>query len=730
MMAWNAEQSEQARETVALSRSRFLILKLLLAVLFGVIAYRLVQIQVIDAHKYKELARKQYERSFVLPATRGNIFDRNGNIVVSNTAFISFAADPKIVGDRQHEVAETFARVFGKPASFYLAKMQETDENQNERRFVWLERRVKPEIARRIEMAKLEGIVMMNEPKRLYHYNELAGALLGFTNVDNKGISGIELQYDNEMKGINGSVVMQRDGLGRIRPSADYPRREPVNGKNICLTIDVMYQAIADEELKHGVEENKADGGCVVMLSPKTGEVLAMSVYPYINPNDVSTINIANARNRIVSDVFEPGSVFKLVTATAAYENKLVTPSSRINAEHGKMKVPIGGNRYRLISDSHEYDYLTFQEAIEVSSNIVLAKVGKLLGGEKLYRTAREFGYGMMTGVDLPGEVRGVLKKPADRDWSGTTAQSMSYGYEIGATPLQIACSYAALANNGVLMKPYVVASIQDGDGEVIAEQKPQAIRRVMNKQTVDQLLPAFEGVVERGTGQEASIRDVTIAGKTGTSRKYFDGKYVANNYTASFVGYFPVEDPQVVCLVMMDNPRSRSYYGGSTSGPVFRAIAERVVTTSYKFSRTAFAQRPADGSSSIIVPDVRMLQPALAKKMLANYGLNSQLFGKGNLVIKQSPEPGKKIEKDETISLILNDESLASSEGIIIVPDVRGMSIRRAMNRLLSDEFDVTVQGSGVVIQQSPAAGEHIRLGSSITLTCTPKSTAQASLY
>jgi stage V sporulation protein D (sporulation-specific penicillin-binding protein) len=221
----------------------------------------------------------------------------------------------------------------------------------------------------------------------------------------------------------------------------------------------------------------------------------------------------------------------------------------------------------------------------------------------------------------------------------------------------------------------------------------------------------------------------VRIAGKTGTSRKYFDGKYVENNYTASFVGFFPIEDPQVVCLVMMDNPRSQGYYGGTTAGPVFHAIAERIIMTSYKFSRTALAKDPV-AHGAVIVPDVRMLQTSVAKKMLATYGLNCQIFGKGNLVMKQTPEPGKKIEKDEMVSLILNGESVASTDGMIAVPDVRGMSIRRAMNRLVSDEFDVQVHGSGIVTQQLPAAGERTRLGSSITLTCMPRGMAQASLY
>jgi cell division protein FtsI/penicillin-binding protein 2 len=721
------QPSVPQREASHLSRPRLLLLKLCLAVFFVVVAARLVKIQVVDSGKYKALARKQYERLFVLPATRGNMYDRNGNAIVSNTRFVSFAADPKIVGDSIDRVAETFSRVFDKPQSYYSEKLRET--GADEKRFVWLERRVRPEIARRIEAAKLTGIVTMNEPKRLYHYDELASALLGFTNIDNTGIAGLELQYDDQMKGVNGSVVMQRDGLGRVRPSADYPRREPVNGCNLYLTIDVMVQAIVDEELKHGVETNKADGGLAVVLNPKTGEILALSVYPSVSPNNIRITDIPLMRNRVISDVFEPGSVFKIVTATAAYESNLVTPGMGFDAEHGKMKVALGGNKFRIITDSHDFDRLNFQEALEMSSNIVFAKVGKMVGGERLYRQARRYGFGMITGVDLPGEVRGIVKKPSDHDWSGTTLQTMSYGYEIGATPLQIACAYAAAANGGVLMKPYVVSRIQNADGETIKERKPQAIRQVASLRTVDLLSRAFEGVVEHGTGREVYIDGVRIAGKTGTSRKYLDGKYAANNYTASFVGYFPVEDPQIVCLVMMDNPRSRSYYGGSTSGPVFRAIAKRVIATSYKFSRTAIAQMPSS-SDTVAVPDVRMIQPALAKKILAGYGLTYQVFGNGQMILKQSPAPGKKLEKGESVSLILNSESIATADGLMAVPDVRGISIRRAMNRLVADEFEARVQGSGIVQQQIPQPGQRVQIGSSILLVCEPRGSLQAVLY
>lgn len=726
MMESDFEKIIQQKEILILSRPRFLMLKFFFVAFFVVVAIRLINIQLIDSKKYKEIAKKQYEKKFVLPAIRGNIYDRNDNILVSNTMYVSFAADPKIVGNSKQKVAETFSHFFKKPASFYLSKLHEKDEEENLKRFVWLERRVNPEMAKRIKLDKLEGVVVINEPKRLYHYDELASTLLGFTNIDNVGISGIEFQYDGEMKGTDGFVVMQRDGMGRVRPSADYPRRDPEDGKNIYLTIDLTYQAIVDEELRKGVENSKADGGFAVILNPKTGEVIALSVFPAINPNDVGNFDIAYARNRVVSDIFEPGSVFKLVTASAAYENGLVKPDSRFNAEHGKMKVMLNNKKFIFINDSKEYDYLTFKQAIEVSSNIVMAKVGKMLGGENIYRQARRLGYGMSTCIDLPGEARGILKKPADNNWSGTTVYAISYGYEIGATPIQIACSYAAIANNGVLMRPYVLSKIQDKKGKIF-EQNPQAIRRVASKQTIEWLKNALESVVERGTAKDVYLEGIRIAGKTGTARKYEKGRYVSDSYITSFVGFFPVEDPQVVCLVMLDNPRN-GYYGGVTCGPVFKAIAERIIITSYKFSRETIKQELI-ANDQIVVPDVRMLRPMLAQKILATYNLNSQIFGHGLLVIKQSPEPGKKIEKEATVCLILDDKSAVSQENEIIIPDVRGMSVRRAMNRLMSDEFQVKIEGSGVVVSQLPNAGEKVQRGASVKLICGQRNISQLNL-
>ncbi len=705
---------------------RILTLKFFFLIFLLVVVGRLVQTHFLDAGKYRSLARQQYEQTFVLPPVRGAIYDRNGNVLVSNTIYVSLAADPKMVGKDAGRIAERLSKTLGKPRSSYLERLKATDDSGKMKRFVWMERRVLPERGRRIEDENLSGIVVLNEPKRLYHYDELAAPFLGLTDIDNKGIGGLELQFNDRLKGVPGFVTMQRDGFGRARPSVDYPKKFPVNGDDIVLTIDLTYQAIAEEELKKGVLTHNADGGIVLMLNPKTGEILASAIYPSINPNRVQQNDLSASRNRMVTDVFEPGSLFKLVTSAAAYEHRLISPDRVYNAEMGKYKVPLTNTRFRLIKDTKEYGALTFQEAFEVSSNIVMAKASDIIGPVRLYRQARDFGFGIPTGIELPGEVRGRLKKP--HEWSKTTLNSLSFGYEVSVTPLQILSAYGAVANNGILMKPYIISGIRNADGNIIYTGMQQKIRRVVSEETARALISAMEGVVERGTGKEIKTQSVRIAGKTGTSRRIEDGKYVSNSYTASFVGFFPVENPQVVCLVMMDNPRKQSYYGGMTSGPIFRRIAERIVQTSSRFSQ--FNTSLIAQSSESTVPDLRNLQSAVAIKLIETSGFRHEVFGAGEIVVRQSPDPGTRLEKGELIRIALNHEVGATEQTLTFVPDLRGMSIRRAINRLVVDDFEVRIQGSGVIVQQFPEPNTQITMGSTITLICEPRSTMSAVLY
>ncbi len=689
---------------------RMLVVKIILLLFFVIVALRLVHIQVIDAAKYQEIAKRQYESKVVLPAERGNIYDRNGKILVSNSMFVSFAADPRIVGRNANDVAERFSRVFGDPRSSYVARLSDSN-----RRFVWLERRVRPDVAKRLQMDDLEGVIQLNEPKRMYHYESVAGQLLGFTDIDNGGLSGIELQYDEQLRGTDGYVIMQRDGLGRRRPSVDYPRIDPVNGNSIVLTIDLEYQSIAESELRKGVERNRAESGLVVMLEPSTGAVLAMANYPGIDPNSVEGINPALFKNRAITDMFEPGSVFKIVAASAAIENSRVKLDQKFFAENGTYVVKYAGGHSRKINDTHPYGMLTFQEGIEYSSNIVVAKVSNLIGDELLYTTARNYGFGIETGIELPGEVSGEMKKP--NQWSGATLNSMAIGYEVGVTPLQIVAAYAAVANGGVLMRPYVVKQELNQHNEVIAETRAQQIRRVITKHTSQALTKIFEGVVERGTGASAREDNVAVAGKTGTSRKFIDGKYEVGNYTASFVGYLPADDPKIVCLVMLDHPREGGYTGGLASAPIFKSIAEKIVASS-SWGQTSDHIIIA-GREQVAVPDVAGLDVEVAEAVLSGSGFEVQQFGNGKIVVRQSPGPGTRTLPGTAVKIVATDSSPSVPRGFAMVPDVRRMSIRRAINRLTMEELDVDISGSGVVVSQSPAAGQQVKVGTRISLRC-----------
>ncbi len=689
---------------------RFLSLKIILLLFFVVIALRLVQIQLIESGKYQEIARRQYEAKVILPAARGNLYDRNGKLLVSNTMMISFGADPKMVGNRADAIATRFARVFESSRQSYLERL-----NRSDRHFVWLERRVPPSYSRQIRVREFEGTLELEEPQRLYHYDHVGGQLIGFTDVDNNGLSGIELQLNDELRGTNGFVIMQRDGLGRKRPSVDYPRVEPVNGKHAVLTLDIEYQAIVEEELHKGVERTGAQSGLALIMDPSTGEILAMAHYPSVNPNEPSKYEQSAMKNRVITDMYEPGSVFKVVTAGAALEHDLVKPEQKFFGENGSYVVSIGNGKTRKISDMHKFGMLTLQEGMEQSSNIVMAKVSDLVGAELFYTTARDFGFGTKTGVDLPGEVGGELKKP--NQWSGTSLNTMAYGYEVGVTPLQIACAYAAVANKGVLMKPFIVKQVLDENLQVLEEGHAQVVRKVINKNTALTLTRFFEGVVERGTGTAAKIPGLRVAGKTGTSRRIVEGHYDLGSHIASFVGYFPADEPKVVCLVMLDDPHEGGYTGGLASAPIFRGIAQKIYATSGRF-----ASRPPAaiaGKVLLVVPDVTSLKVEAAKTMLASNGFEAVLEGSGELVMRQSPAAGARQPRGSSISLVTGGAQAALPPGYAVVPDVRGLSIRRAMNRLSTLQLDVDINGSGVVAAQSPAAGEQVKVGTRVTLRC-----------
>jgi cell division protein FtsI (penicillin-binding protein 3) len=684
---------------------------------FGALLGRLVQIQVINASYYQEVASRQHSTRVALPATRGYLFDRNGKLLASNLPELSYGADPVMIGDQAQTVARRFALAFDRPASTYLALLQKTD-----RRFVWLERRVSRSVSSRIQAAAFPGLVECSEPRRVYHFGRVTSTVIGFTNIDNRGLDGVELAFDELLRGQDGYVIMQRDGLGGKHPSVDFPRIDPVHGHDLVLTLDIDFQSIAEEEIRKGVEHTKALGGLVVMLDPRTGEILAMVSTPSFDPaEDVSG---TLPKNRVIADMVEPGSVFKVVTAAAALERGVVTLDRTFDAEGGRYVVQLPGGRTRPITDTHAYGKLSFREAVEFSSNIVFAKVSDLIGVEAMYTTARKFGFGTKTGIELPGEVSGQLKKPTE--WSGTTLNTMAYGYEVGVTPIQIACAYAAVANGGVLMKPYLVRTVLCGPDGDVEEIPPQEVRRVVSAATADTLMRLFEGVVERGTGKSARVPGLRIAGKTGTANRYQDGQYASGNNTASFVGMVPAEDPRLVCLVMLDRPSATGYTGGAACAPIFKEIVSRLAAISDRFSpgvREAETELPRGA-----VPDVASLGIEQARRMLEAAGFASAVQGGGDVVARQVPHAGRLLERGATVTLVTGPDPDAETT-VAVVPDLRRLSIRRALTSLAVNRLEARVSGSGKVVSQHPGPGERVRPGTAIVLECRPPSSQGSAL-
>jgi cell division protein FtsI (penicillin-binding protein 3) len=702
---------------------RLFLLKLLFAIGFVVIAGKLAQVQIIDAPMYQAMARKQHEEKLELPALRGRILDCNGNVLVSNTNFISVAADPLLVGAQAGRLAQACAEAFGRPASYYRAKLQNSAP-----RFAWLERRQMPETVAKLRRSGIKGIVEIPEPKRLYHYGSLAGPLLGLTDIDNKGIAGLELQYNDHLRGIPGSIIMQKDARSNMWPSADYPRIEPVNGDDLILTIDLAYQAVLEDELAKAVESNGAEGGLAILVEPHTGKILALASSPGINPNIVGSSQLEWARTRIVTDMFEPGSLFKIVTASAAFEHELISPNRIFDAEAGKYVVRQNGRLLQTVTDDHPHDRLTFQEGIEQSSNIVMAKAAELIGPERMYRQARDFGFGIPTGIELPGEIRGRLKKP--QQWSGTSLRTMAYGYEVAATPLQIVMAYASIANKGILMAPRIVREVRSSENVLLGRTEPERIRRVVSERTASILTDAFKGVVVRGTAQEALSPGISIAGKTGTAKRYVNGRYQTGDYVASFAAWFPADDPQVVGLVMIENPRHRSYYGGFVAAPVLRAVAERILQVSPHIGAPPVNVASTVENEHVIVPDIRMVQAPIATKILKERGLDFELFGSGDIVLRQAPKPGSTLARGDVVRLSVEPSEGAHAQGLLVMPDLRGMSVRRAVNCLVLQDLTVDINGSGTVVSQNPPAGQRIRTGSRVAITCEPMAIGTAVLY
>lgn len=538
----------------------------LLMIAFLALAVHLSRIQLLDHVKYRTLARGQQNKKIELPARRGSIVDRNGLTLAESLQVSSVYADPAEIEDVR-TAAYQISKVLRLNSS-KLAKLLRKDK-----RFVWIKRKITDEELIEITKLALKGVYAKHEYQRFYPNGSLGSHVLGFTNIDERGIEGIELSFDDELSGEPGYKLINRDALQRQIITPDAEIRLPQHGNHVQLTIDANIQRLTEEELEIACEKWNPLSATAVVMDPMTGEVLAMANVPTYDPNYFRKYSPSARRNLAITDSYEPGSLMKPLVISGAFEHGVTKPDEIIFCEHGKAVI-----EGRRLSDTHPHGNLTISDIIARSSNIGMAKVGMRMGNEKMYRYLKQFNFGEKTGIELPGEINGVFHPL--KQWSKKYSLiSVSIGHEIAVTPLQFITAFCCLPNGGQWIRPKVVKATISNDKKTKEYYRPsQAAERVISSQVARTIMnPILMRVVTDGTGDKANLLEYDVAGKTGTSQKIqSSGGYAHNKHVGSFIAYAPAERPRICVLVMINEPQKGAYYGGTVAAPVVREIILR----------------------------------------------------------------------------------------------------------------------------------------------------------
>jgi stage V sporulation protein D (sporulation-specific penicillin-binding protein) len=545
-------------------KERIIFLFIIFIILFLSLIYRLYNIQVIQRNKFEEIAQQEHLTSFSIEGERGSIYDRNYKKLAVNINVQSlFAIPPKIINPQ--EAAQ-------KLSSILNLKVKDVLEKINQKKsFVWIERKLTETEVTEIKKLNIEGFDFLDESKRYYPKNYLASNLMGFVGIDNQGLEGLESFFDKDLKGLPGLAILERDATGGEVPLSIKEATAHKDGQSIVLTIDEVIQYITEEALDKAFQKSKAKAGIAIVVEPKTGEILAMSTKPSYDPNYFNTYPRDLWRNRAITDAYEPGSTFKIITIATALEERVVNLNDRFNC--------IGWTKYNgtVFHDIHIHGSQNLTDIVKNSCNIGVIQTGTRLDEKVFEKSIRRFGFGTLTEINLPGEINGLVRSV--KDWSKISLASLSIGQEISVTPIQLIMAVSAIANRGTLMKPMIVKEIIDSKQNKIRVFKPKPVRQVVSVDTALTMTKILEQVVEDGTGTMAKLAGYQTAGKTGTAQKFdfSTGKYSKDKYSSWFVGYVPAENPELSILVLLDEPVG-SYYGGTVAAPVFQEIASKAL--------------------------------------------------------------------------------------------------------------------------------------------------------
>jgi cell division protein FtsI (penicillin-binding protein 3) len=666
---------------------------------FACLATRLYYFQVIQYLEFVARAERQQQRTIEVAPQRGDIYDRQMNPLAMSTGVDSVYAVPSEISEPQM-VATLLAPVLGLDGNDLLGRFKAMHS------FCWVKRKISAPEAARVRDLNLKGVYFEREPKRFYPKGDLAAQAVGYVGLDDKGLSGLEYAMDDQIEGRPGRVLLASDARRRTFHSTEWPG---IPGKNLVLTLDEKIQYVTEKALAEAVTRAAAPGGVAIVQNPHTGEILALANQPTFNPNDLGDSSASARLDRGVGWVYEPGSTFKIVTLSAALEENLTTPQEVINCQNGSI-VLVG----HTIHDHMPFGDLRVTDVMANSSDVGIIKLGLRLGDDRFYRYIRNFGFGAKTGIELPGEERGLLKPP--NRWSGISIGEISMGQEIGVTPVQMITAFSAVANGGILFEPRIVRDVFLGaHHDAVA---PASGHRVISERTAEKMRQILTAVVDHGTGKPAQLAGYSSAGKTGTAQKIdASGAYSNSHYVASFIGFAPATRPAVTILVVIDSPVG-AYHGTDVAAPVFRSIAEPTLrylnVPEDNPSRwphaipSSPAQPPVQkrGEFAGLLPLDRGLSGAATSPVQTASYLNVE-----SEVRSPAPDDGGRRTRPEDLesTVILGDGPLVS------VPDFSGWAARRVAEECEKLGLDLDLAGTGLAVDQNPVAGAKVPSGTRV---------------
>ena len=615
---------------------------------------KLFSVQILQADENRKKLSAIAHRKESIPAERGNIFDRNGDALTRNVAHYTISINPSKV-NKKETLAKDLQKITNRPIEYYHKKLN-SDKN-----FEYLERNLNYNI-KKSNLSSKYNINIEKHYRRTYPHGSIASQIIGYTDTEDKGISGIEKDYDKFLAGIPGKVIKSKGWQGKYQSRSGLPHIPSVNGNNVRLTIDLNYQSILQEELKKRKKETNSLSAMGVIMNPQTGAVLAMASVPDFDNNYFSKYKINNHHCRAITDQFEPGSTFKIVAAVAALSENKISLTEEFNCENGEFEY-----FNQIVKDHEPYDQLTLPQIIKHSSNIGIIKIAERLGSKTIHKYAKLFGFGSATNIGIKGESTGSLKPY--KNWSRISIGQISMGHEVAVSAIQIATAFAAIANGGFLVRPYIVEQIVRPDNKIEKQSKKRFKRKIANQKIMNEVKKMLRLVVSDGTGVEANIAGWEIAGKTGTAQKYIDGKYSDNEFISNFVGFFPLNKPQILAAIVLDEPEPPMHWGGQGAAVAFKRIVNRVINM-----------------------DDRIRPPKKKQNLLVENQLNEQL------------------KKETFTNQLPASLSTRASTKTIKVPNLKGKSLKKAIDIINQTGLKIKIEGSGRVVSQKPSPGTILR--------------------